>query len=92
MRWPASSAALSQVHTVFSNLARVLSGRICGASGPVWPIVQKPRSDGALISERDRLANEYRTARRLHRPSKAIYSRARDVTHGILSRGQQWTR
>lgn len=92
MKWPAFSAALRAAHSAFSSLAFGGIGSIIGASGPVWPIVQKPRSDGALISERDRLANEYRTARRLHRPSKAIYSRARDVTHGILSRGQQWTR
>jgi len=88
VRWPASSAALSQVHTVFSSLAFGGIGSIVGAYGRVWPTGQKPKSDGALISERDRLANEYRTARRQHRPVSPIYSRARAVTHEILARGQ----
>lgn len=90
--WANAISAVQRGLSAFNSLAFGGIGSIIGASGPVWPIVQKPRSDGALISERDRLANEYRTARRQHRPSRAIYSRARDVTHGILSRGQQWTR
>ena len=90
--WPAFSAALSQVHTVFSNLARVLSGRIGGASGPVQPMFRTRRGGGATLSERDRLASECRKARRQHRPVKARYSEARALTHAILARGQQWTR
>ena len=86
--WPAFSAALSQVHTVFSNLARVLSGRIGGASGPVQPMFRTRRGGGATLSERDRLASAYRKARRQHRPSKVICSRAKSVTHSILARGR----
>ncbi len=88
MTWPAFSAAilsrlLGSNSRAFGRLARIF-----GASGPVQPMFRTRRQGGAQLSERERLAREYRTARRQHRPSKAICSKAKAVTHSILARGQ----
>lgn len=88
MTWRAFSAAIRWLHSVTNSPAHDPNAPTGGASGPAAPMFRTRRGAGAQLSERDRLAGEYQTARRQHRPSKAICSRARDVTHGILARGQ----
>ena len=92
MTWRAFSAAIRWLLSGSNSRAFGRLARIFGASGPVTPMFRTRRQGGAQLSERERLASAYRKARRQHRPSKVICSRARAVTHEILARGQQWTR
>ena len=88
MKWRAFSAAILSRLLGSSSRAFGRLARIFGVSEPVQPMFRTRRQGGAQLSERDRLASAYRTARRQHRPSKAICSRAKSVTHSILARGR----
>ena len=88
MTWlPVSFAGLLSRLLGSSNPAREASALTGGGYGHAAPMFRTQRGAGPLLSERDRLAKEAAKARSQHRPVKPIYSAARRITHGILSRG-----
>jgi hypothetical protein len=88
MKWPVFSAAILSRLSDLASRVRAGIAPTGGASGPAKPVFRSRRIAGGLLSRRDQLAGEARTARRQHRPVSPIYSRARAVTHEILARGQ----
>lgn len=87
MTWLASYAAILTRLSDLASPVREAFARITGAYGPAQRTGQT-RSDAAMLtSARELIAHEARQARRQHRPVRPIYSRARAITHEILSRG-----
>ena len=84
---PAQSAARPSRLSAFSSRVRAIAARIIGASGLAQRTGQTRNADAITTSARELIAHEARQARRQHRPVKPIYSRARAITHEILSRG-----
>jgi len=87
VKWRVFCAAIQSRLLAISNPVKDAIAPTGGGYGHAAPMFRTQRGAGPILSERDRLAKEAEKARRQHRPVRAIYSAARDVTHGILARG-----
>jgi hypothetical protein len=68
--------------------ARALSGLLRAICGRAPNTATKARDAALLLSRREVLAAQIRTAQRHHRPTRDLCREACSITHDILRRGQ----
>ncbi len=87
MKWTSAISAAPLRLSVFATPAISVDRPRRDTFGPVTAAGTGARQDVLPLSMREALAAQARANRKAHRPVKATYSAAREITHGILARG-----